>query len=219
MTPPGTRTRWSTSLGRAEYAEVERRLEGLFRNHMLEINDDGFLPEGSTVQGYDASRKRGAYPLERIPDVADKAIQRDPAYVGIFVQLLNDYDPTVQRWAAMGLVMLASTKDIASAEGFADPPREALGECVEHNPFVRVPAAEALARLDGQSRGYEILVELIAPANERAVRIEALNALTFLSSCGNCSKELTTGKRSAKARSVRSVRRSRTGGARGRESR
>ena len=45
---------------------------------MLAVNDNGFIPESSPLEGYDASRVPGAYPLQRVMRLAGRAILRDP---------------------------------------------------------------------------------------------------------------------------------------------
>ena len=56
----------------AHHATLER-MRGALRRHTLDIYDNGFLPEGSKLEGYDASRRAGAYPLERVFALATMA--------------------------------------------------------------------------------------------------------------------------------------------------
>ncbi|WP_306322061.1 MULTISPECIES: sulfatase [unclassified Streptomyces] len=161
--------------GDPAYAEVERRLERALRAHLLAIHDNGFLAEGSPVQGYDASRAEGAYPLARVLEVADRIPLQDPAQLSVFLKALDDVDATVRRWGAIGVLTLGEAGTVGGAA-------ERLGEVVEleTDPFVVVPCAEALARYTGESAAVERLARLAEPDRLPPLRIEALNALTAL---------------------------------------
>ncbi|KRA38634.1 MULTISPECIES: sulfatase-like hydrolase/transferase [unclassified Nocardioides] len=164
--------------GRPEAATVERRLAAALRDHMLAINDNGFLPEGSPLEGWDASRRPGAYDLPGLLDLAGMAGQRDPAHAEAFVRRLEDADPLHRRWAALGLLMIADR--LGDAGGVV---AGLLGAALdrEGDATVRVAIAEALARIDpGGAVGVGELVVLADPSQSFGVRLEALNALTAL---------------------------------------
>ena len=63
--------------GSREHREVLERMRTALRKHVLDIRDNGFIPEGSPLEGYDATRDLKAYPLEGILEVADTAIRHD----------------------------------------------------------------------------------------------------------------------------------------------
>jgi hypothetical protein len=159
--------------GDPAHREVEERLAGALRAHLLEVWDNGFLPEGSPAEGYDASRIPGAYPLEAVLDVADAIPRQDPSEIPRFVVALDAQDPTVRRWGAIGLLSLGQA---------SGPARERLRKVLdtEPDPFVVVPAAEWLAGHDGDQRAVGALAALAAAGSSTALRLEALNALTAL---------------------------------------
>ena len=64
-----------------------RRLRRALDEHLIETNDNGFIPEGSPLEGYEESRAPGAYPLRRVMRVAETAIERDPANLDALVEL------------------------------------------------------------------------------------------------------------------------------------
>jgi hypothetical protein len=72
--------------------------------HMLKVNDNGFIPEGSPLEGYDQSRAPGAYPLSRVLRLAGAAIQRNPRNMQLFVRSLahstSGSPPTLRRRSA-----------------------------------------------------------------------------------------------------------------------
>jgi hypothetical protein len=141
--------------------------------HLLAINDNGFIPESSPIEGYDASRAPGAYPLKRVMQVADSAIRRDPAQAAQFTQLLSDSNEVIRYWAAQALLMLKDRAAIA---------KTALEACLENDssPQVRIIAAEALAKLGAPERSVQYLGEVLSAHPDARVRLQSLNALTFI---------------------------------------
>ncbi|MCF2528743.1 sulfatase-like hydrolase/transferase [Yinghuangia soli] len=165
--------------GDPAYEDVERRLAGALRAHMLEVHDNGFLPEGAPAEGHAASRVPGAYPLERILAVADAVPRQDPADLPLLTAALADADATVRRWAAIGILALGSkaldaVPVLRPLLGSGDAPGS------EADPFVRIPCAEALARYAGDEDAVAELARRAGPENPRPVRLEALDALTAL---------------------------------------
>lgn len=158
--------------GRPELAGVEAGLREALRDSMLRRHDNGFLSEDSPALGWDAARRPGAYPLERVLDLADRGVERDPTHLPAFVAALGDDDPTVRRWAAIGLLGLAPDADDAAPalrSALADP-----------DPAVVVPAAEALARISGDGEAYAALARVADDEAAPWARLEAVNALTYL---------------------------------------
>jgi hypothetical protein len=141
--------------------------------HMVNVNDNGFIPESSAIEGYDASRAPGAYPLPRVMQIAAKAITRDARHVREFGALLDDPNEVVRYWAAQGLLMLGARA--IDAKG-------ALGTCLnkDASASVRIVAAEALASLGEADRGLQYLGSVIDSQTDARVRLQAVNALTFI---------------------------------------
>ena len=159
--------------GSPEFAEVEQRLSRALRDHMLEVYDNGFLTEGSSAEGYDASRVPAAYPLDRVLDVADLVVRQDRAELQELLSALDDGDPTVRRWAAIGVLAMAAADSATSARL-----RAAL--LVEQQPSVVIPCAETLARYTGDADAVARLVTLVGAEYSMGERLEALSALTAL---------------------------------------
>lgn len=155
-----------------ERRKVLRRLRQALDKHLLKIKDNGFIPEGSPLEGYAESRARGAYPLRRVMRVAQRAIARDPTQLAALVDALGDRNEVVRYWGAQGLVMLADA---------ARPATGALTARLAGDPsvHVRIAAAEALANL-GDAPALEFLVETLDTHENVRVRLLALNVLTYL---------------------------------------
>jgi arylsulfatase A-like enzyme len=160
-------------IGAAEHRERIVAMRAALDEHMLSINDNGFIPEGSGLEGYDASRAPGAYPLQRVLQLAGEAIQRDPQHVTKFSELLGDRNEVIRYWAAQGLLML---RDKASSS------QPALEACLakDASAQVRVVAAEALAGIGSTERAVLALGEILGTHTDARVRLQALNALTFI---------------------------------------
>jgi arylsulfatase A-like enzyme len=141
--------------------------------HLLAVNDNGFIPESSPIEGYDASRAPGAYPLQRVMQVAGAATQRDPRKVPQFAELLADGNEVIRYWAAQGLLMLKAG---------AAPAKAVLEACLQNDssPQVRIVAAEALTWLGAPDPSVQYLSELLSTHSDARVRLQALNALTFI---------------------------------------
>ncbi|GLY66592.1 sulfatase-like hydrolase/transferase [Amycolatopsis taiwanensis] len=159
--------------GNPDYADVEERLSRALRAHMLAVHDNGFLPEGSPMEGYDASRETGSYPLARILEIADAVPRQDPAELPRFVAALSDPDATVRRWGGIGVLALGR-----AATSVAERLRVVLDG--ETDVFVSIPCAEALARFSADGNAAEKLARLAGADSSRPVRLEALSALTAL---------------------------------------
>jgi arylsulfatase A-like enzyme len=160
-------------IGASEHRARIDAMRAALDAHMLRVNDNGFIPESSAVEGYDASRVPGAYPLPRVMQIAAKAITRDALHVAEFVSLLGDANEVVRYWAAQGLLML-STKAIAA--------KDALQTCLskDASPSVRIVAAETLAALGDADHAIRYLGSVIDSQADARVRLQALNALTFI---------------------------------------
>lgn len=155
------------------HAERVAQMRSALDEHLLSINDNGFIPESSPLEGYDASRAPGAYPLKRAMQVADAAIRRDPREAAQFAGLLADDNEVIRYWAAQGLLMLKAK---------AAPAKTALETCFakDQSPQVRIVAAEALTWLGAPDRSVRYLGELLSTHPDARVRLQSLNALTFI---------------------------------------
>jgi len=153
----------------ARIARMRRALDA----HMLAIHDAGFIPEGSPLEGYAESRAPGAYPLRRVMRLAAQAIRRNAALAPAFAAQLSDPNEVIRFWAAQGLLMLGAK---------AAPAHSQLSACAkgDASPRVRVAAAEALAHLDEADTAADLLGGLLATQADARVRLQALNALTFI---------------------------------------
>lgn len=139
--------------------------------HMLEINDNGFIPEGSSLEGYENSRQANAYPLQRVMAVAGTAGRGDVGGLPELRASLTDPNEVIRYWAATGLLILGERAKPAAADlkrlAASDP-----------SPHVQVVAAEALVHTGQAREGVEWLAVLAAPDQSMPVRLQALNALT-----------------------------------------
>ena len=115
---------------------LERMREAL-RSHTIEINDNGFMPEGSLLEGYDESRVKGAYPLAEVYQMALLASELNPDNLTKFVAGLESPSEPLRWWSAQGCTMLGEN---------AGPARDALLRCLgDSSGAVQIAAAEALA--------------------------------------------------------------------------
>lgn len=152
-----------------------RRVEVMRRaldRHMLDINDNGLIPEGSPLEGYLPSRVPGAYPLKTAMALAATAAQRDPRRLPILRQNLANANEVLRYWAAQGLLMLGDGAKSATGEMLARLP-------AEDSPQVRIVLAEALTKLGEAAIAVPVLRDYVATGTP-AVRLQAINALTYV---------------------------------------
>jgi hypothetical protein len=149
------------------------KLRAALDAHMLAVNDNGFIPESSPLEGHDASRVAGAYPLKRVMQLAARAIQRDPRNAAELGALLSDSNEVIRYWAAQGLLMLKAG---------AAPSKDAMLACFEKDASipVRIAVAESLVSVGPAEAPVHYLGEVVASAANARVRLQALNALTFI---------------------------------------
>jgi arylsulfatase A-like enzyme len=156
-----------------ELSKVRRRLRRALDRHLLRTNDNGFIPEGHPLEGYQASRRPGAYPLAHVMGIASLAIERDPSNLARLRTELRYANDVVRFWAAQGLLMLGAD---------AEPAADALAATVERDPsvHVRIPAAETLVRLGVTDHPVRFLADTLDSYPDDRVKLQALNALTWV---------------------------------------
>lgn len=158
-----------------EQPEQQARLETLRKvldDHLLAINDNGFIPEGSPPEGYRNSRASGAYPLKEIMAIASAAARRDAGRLMTFREALAHSNEVIRYWGAQGLLLLGKK---------ALPALPALQRSMNDDAslHVRVVAAEALSGLGEAEAAVEVLMDLLDQPFY-PVRLQAINALTYV---------------------------------------
>jgi len=155
-----------------QLARVAQRLRAALDRHILDTNDNGFLPEGSAVEGYHPSRQPHSYPLQHIMHLAELAIARSTHHVHIFAETLASPDETARFWAAQGCLMLGAG---------AHPARpELLRTLTDPSLPVRIVAAEALTHVGHGNEAVAALRQLLRERSDAPVLLQALNALTYI---------------------------------------
>jgi N-sulfoglucosamine sulfohydrolase len=155
-----------------QFADVMDRMRRELRTWQLESRDLGLMSEyemhrraeGSTQ--YEVGQSEATYPLQRILPVAELAGQRDASNLPKLLATLEDPEPIVRWWSALGLVMLgpqAHPAEAALKRSLSDP-----------SPLVRVAAAEALYQLGQVDLARDALTEALAD-DTPFVRLRAMN--------------------------------------------
>ena len=149
---------------------VLEKMRAALRAHTQEVNDNGFIPEGSELEGYEASRKPGAYPVDRVFEMACLASDRKPSKVGVLVGALSDASEPVRWWAVQGLGMLGREAGAKRAEV------EALLNDV--SGAVQVAAAEALVAMGSREKGLKVLERWLRQSDHFFFRLQAANVVS-----------------------------------------
>lgn len=158
--------------GRAEHAERLAALRQALVAQMTENRDNGLLPEGCEEEGYEASRRPGAWPVERVLAAALLASEQKPENLPGLVKYAGDGAMPVRWWAALGCGMLGK------AAGEAAPALEKL--LGDPSGFVRVAAADALARQGRLERALPALEQAMQDLGSPWCSLQACNALDRL---------------------------------------
>jgi hypothetical protein len=145
------------------------RMRAALREWILQVNDNGFMPEGAAAEGYEASRQPGVFPLSEAFAVATLAADRSAAHLPRLIAALSHASEHVRWWAAQGCAILA--EKARTAEG---PLRARLGDA---SGAVRVAAAEALARLGQPEAALPVLEACLADLQAPFVALQAANVL------------------------------------------
>jgi len=152
--------------------ETLQKMRAALEQRVLEIKDNGFIPEGSPLEGYEASHKAGAYPVERAFALANMASARDPANLPKLIEALNDEAEPVRWWAAQGCAMLREK---------ATPAESALRKRLEDpSGAVQVAAAEALARAGKPEAALPVLERWLRNTEAPFFALQAANVLDRL---------------------------------------
>ena len=138
--------------------------------HMLEITDNGFIPESSPLEGLVGSRVAGAYPLAQAMELAATAARRQPEGRAALETALSASNEVLRYWGALGLAMLGD------CGGSAERLRRMMD--ADPSPQVRVVAAEALLRGNQPEGAIAALAGLASEGHNVRVRLAAINVLT-----------------------------------------
>ena len=155
-----------------EHRATLEKMRARLRQRMMENKDNGLLPEGSVLEGYDASHAPDAWPVERVFDLAILATERDAANLPKFIKALADDSEPVRWWAAQGCTILREK---------AAPAAAALRHCLDDKSgAVAVSAAEALARLGQLDAALPALERVLQTTGTPAFIQHAANVLDRL---------------------------------------
>ncbi len=158
--------------GDSAYRATLERMRAALRRRVLEVKDNGFLPEGSALEGYEASHRSAAYPMERVFDTANLASDRDPNNLPALIASLEDASEPVRWWAAQGCTILGRQ---------AAPAEAALRKRLEDpSGAVQVAAAEALARLGQPAVALPVLERWLQSTDSPWFGLQAANVLDRL---------------------------------------
>ena len=171
--------------GSVSHRKVQAKLRRAMREHLVEIRDVGFIPEGerfarsSGGSPYDLVRDGRGYSLRRVIETAELASAFDMAAVPKLRRALADADSAVRYWGAMGLLMRGRD---AVLIGESELTAALSDDCAE----VRIVAAHALADQGGAEVGARALRLLVEQAewirSGVFASMAALNALENLGS-------------------------------------
>ena len=155
------------------HAATLAKFSRLLDDHMIAINDNGFLPEDMKGEGWEDSRNPALYPLKDVMALAHSAAAARPDNLPQLRAALASPVEVIRYWGAMGLLIHGDAARPAQTDMLARLKAES-------SPHVRIQLAEALARLGETADSVPALIALCAPSQSWQVRLHAINALTFI---------------------------------------
>lgn len=174
------------------HKDILSELRNALNTHILSTRDTGFLPEadmhtraqGTTI--YELAQSKDKYPLEKILDVADKASNLRMEETNFLIKSLDDDDPAVRYWAALGLLM-------RKENGVVHGEQKLVKLLDDKSPNVRIASAYCLAQYgqdSNRANALNTLKELSDPSkNGFFVSILALNVIDNLGNKADILKE------------------------------
>jgi hypothetical protein len=168
--PQQTRNLASEQGFKGQLDELRQKVDA----RILQVNDNGFIPEGHALEGYFSSRDNAEFPVREVMELANLAIQRDPVQIDLFIRILQIEDKEILRyWAAIGLRLSSDSKSNCYND---------VLQCFrrEQSHYVRIVLAEILARRFDSLEAIEALVDLLAEDKPLPIRLMALNSLVYV---------------------------------------
>ena len=153
----------------AHKATLEK-MRAALRQRCIDLKDNGFLPEGSELEGYDASHAPGAWPVERVVDFAILASERDAGNLPKLIAAFDDPSEPIRWWAAQGCAMLREKATPAAAtleKRLTDP-----------SPAVQIAAAESLAYIGKADLAQPVLERWLVGETTVAAALHAANVVS-----------------------------------------
>jgi N-sulfoglucosamine sulfohydrolase len=155
------------------YKKILENMREATRKWQLQIKDVGLIPEPMMIEIskrtdlYSYARSN-VYPLEKIIEIAEMASSGNLRFLSGIIQRLNDGNPIVRYWAAIGCTILQKQ---------AAPAKDALKALLDDPEIcVRIAAAEAVYHLGERKAAVESLEQALRNDNLMA-RVQALNVL------------------------------------------
>jgi hypothetical protein len=148
------------------------RMRVALNRRVLDLKDNGFIPESSALEGYDASHKEGAYPLDKVLRLANLASERKEPNLSTLIEALADPCESIRWWAAQGCTMLGkkgAQAETALRKRFDDP-----------SGAVQIAAAEAFARIGKLEEALPVLERWLDNSSSPWFGLQAANILDRL---------------------------------------
>ena len=176
MTCWPTLTTCATLSSDPAHRQALEQMRAELRRRVLANKDNGFIPEGSPLEGYDASRAPGAVPFERVVDLANLASERKVENLPKLSAALDDPNEAIRWWGALGCAMLRNQ---------AAPAEAALRRRLEDpSGAVQAAAAEALAHLGHADLALPVLERWVTNTSGTFYTVHAANVLIRLGETG-----------------------------------
>ena len=155
------------------HADTLAEMRAALDAHMMEIHDCSLIPEGSVAQSEINRNDPVIYPLTRVLDVANAAIQCDLANLSTFLAVQSETSPVLRYWGAQGLLFLA-----VAGHDVATKIKNLIK--AETDPDTLIVLHEAAGQNTDTKAAVRALTGLADSDQSVWIRLKAITALTAL---------------------------------------
>lgn len=155
-----------------EHQELIVKYRDELDRRTISIFDNGFIPEGSSIQGLINSRDPKLYPIADVLNLANLTLKKDPNNIPAFVSALSSEHEVMRFWAAQGLLTLKGHSKPAESEvilGLSDT-----------SDNVKAVLAELAVILGHRTKALAVFRELLSADKPFEILLRALTALVWL---------------------------------------
>lgn len=138
-------------------------------NHLPEIRDSAFYPEGMSGRTFDAFQDNKTYPLPELIPLADAVSQQKVEHLPIFQQAMKSTNACLRYWGVIGCVVLG--------EGAKEAKPDLVARLEDAEPIVQLQAARALARMGETTLAIPTIRQFTENAPNQELSLQAALAI------------------------------------------
>ncbi len=137
--------------------------------HISEIRDSVFFPEGMAGRTFSAYRENMSYPLAELIELGNAVSSSDASHLPAFEAAMTHENPCVRYWGVTGCVVLGDDAKDASAG--------LIERLKDSEPVVQLQAARALAGIGREKIALPTIRRFLSNASSQELVLQAVLAV------------------------------------------